>query len=453
MPTRSDRIEDLASATRSGRWFLSRVRLPLELIPDGHRLPQAGDGLVFGDLEISGDQIVSIRPHSRRETRSVDLDGSIVLPGLVDCHTHLDTGHIWPRARNPDGGFQGAIDTVAGDQKDRWTPEDMRARMRFALDAAHAHGTVAVRTHLDCWPSAAFDPWPVFHEVAAAWRGRIDLQAAALITLGDVEQRSFIEGLARQVLEAGAALGAFVQARPDDLPHLPDRLDTMLRLAERFGLPVDFHVDETLDPHSCGLKMVAEAVLRTGFEGPVLCGHCVAPSSYDLDDLARTLDLTARAGLGVVSLPLCNAYLLDRSAGRTPRRRAMAPVHEIRAAGIEVAIGSDNTRDPFNAYGDLDLLEIYRFATLSQHLDHPVGSWPATIAATPSRLIGQPDKGRIAPGRPADLVILNSRGWSEFNARPQSDRIFLRNGLTLSEIAPEYRMLDRLEGIDDLSVF
>ena len=45
---------------------------------------------------------------------TVDMGGAMVLPAFVDMHTHLDKGHIWNRAPNPDGSFMGALKTVAG---------------------------------------------------------------------------------------------------------------------------------------------------------------------------------------------------------------------------------------------------------------------------------------------------------------------------------------------------
>ncbi|MEM6934648.1 MAG: cytosine deaminase, partial [Pseudomonadota bacterium] len=450
-----ERVGDLTTASRAGRWKLSRVRLPAVLIcGEVTSLPNAGEDLFLADIVIAGSKIETIAPPGALEAPAYDAKGGVVFPGLIDCHTHLDKGHVWPRSRNEDGSFSSAIEAVANDQGRFWTADDLRRRMNFAVAAAYAHGTVAIRTHLDCWPEAPYDPWSIFRGVAETWAGRVDLMAAALIGIADVDDDAFMEHLVRQAKAAdGAAIGAFVRAFPEDLAELPSRLDRFLRRAQEAGLPVDFHVDETTDPASLGLRSVAEAVLRTSFDGPILCGHCVAPAGYEDNVLAETLDLAASAGIGIVSLPLCNAYLLDRQTGRTPQRRAMAPVHEMRNAGIEVALGSDNTRDPFNAYGDLDLFEIYRFATLTQHLDHPVGDWPAAITSTPAGHLGIGDRGRIAAGAAADLILLSARGWSELIARPQSDRIVLRNGLPLTVTAPEYGALDELAGLDDLSSF
>ncbi|MFX4381294.1 amidohydrolase family protein, partial [Acinetobacter baumannii] len=90
------------------------------------------------------------------------------------------------------------------------------------------------------------------------------------------------------------------------------------------------------------------------------------------------------AGLAVVSLPMCNMYLQDRTAGRTPRWRGITLLHEMKARGISVSVSSDNTRDPFYAYGDLDGLEVFREAVRIAHLDHPFDDWPRIVTSTPA---------------------------------------------------------------------
>jgi len=74
-----------------------------------------------------------------------------------------------------------------------------------------------------------------------------------------------------------------------------------------------------------------------------------------------TLHLAAEAGITVVSLPLVNQWTQDRDprGGRTPRWRGVTLLHEAKRAGVSVAIASDNIRDQFYAYGDLDMLEVF----------------------------------------------------------------------------------------------
>ena len=82
---------------------------------------------------------------------------------------------------------------------------------------------------------------------------------------------------------------------------------------------------------------------------------------------------------------MCNMFLQDRRAGRTPRWRGVTALHELRAAGVNVMIASDNTRDPFYAYGDLDMLEVWREGVRILHLDYPFADWAQAVSATRPR--------------------------------------------------------------------
>jgi cytosine deaminase len=159
-----------------------------------------------------------------------------------------------------------------------------------------------------------------------------------------------------------------------------------------------------------------------------------------------TLDLVAKAGIDVVSLPMCNLYLQDRTqAGvtRTPRQRGITLVHEMRERGIRVSFASDNTRDPFYAYGDMDMLEVMREATRIGHLDHSRADWVTSFLTDPAATCGF-EAPSLAPGAPADLVICKARSWTELFSRPQSDRIVLRGGAQIDRTLPDYAELDHL---------
>jgi cytosine deaminase len=80
------------------------------------------------------------------------------------------------------------------------------------------------------------------------------------------------------------------------------------------------------------------------------------------------------------------------------------------------------------------------------HLDRPVGAWPAAVTRTPAALMGLPERGRIASGAPADLVLFKARGYSELLSRPQADRVVLRAGRPIDTALPDYRELDALFG-------
>jgi cytosine/creatinine deaminase len=107
-------------------------------------------------------------------------------------------------------------------------------------------------------------------------------------------------------------------------------------------------------------------------------------------------------------------------------------------------VASDNTRDPFYAYGDLDMLEVFREATRILHLDHSGPDWPRAVAATPADLMGLDRHGRIEAGDAADLVLIRARNLTELLARPQSDRTVLVGGRPIDTSLPDYRELDEV---------
>jgi len=416
---------------------------PFRTLPAGH-FTLRGVSVPACLLGGSGDMVrtdISIRAGriTERPGEIVEMGGAMVLPCFVDMHTHLDKGHIWSRRANPDGTFPGALAAVAADRAANWSAADVRARMDFALRAAFAHGTRAVRTHLDSLAPQDAISWPVFAEMREAWKGRIDLQASCLVGIDTADFEGRFLDTVRLVMDHGGVLGMVTYPCAD----LDARLRKFLAIAMQHGLDIDFHVDETMDATVETLRAIALAVSETGYQGRAVVGHCCSLSAQDEARALDTLDLVARAGIAVVSLPMCNLYLQDRAPRRTPRRRGVTLVHEMKARGIPVAFASDNTRDPFYAYGDLDMVEVMREATRICHLDHSDLDWPAAFFGVPAGACGfEPPS--LLPGEPADMILFKARNWTEFFSRPQSDRIVLRHGAAIDTTLPDYAELDPL---------
>lgn len=389
------------------------------------------------DIGIRDGRIAEIRPAASGVEIWRDAAGGLVFPGFCDLHTHLDKGHIWPRSPNPDGSFAGALAATGADRAAHWSAADIRARFAFGLRCAYAHGTVAIRTHLDSPPAQYRTTWPLFAELRAEWADRITLQATAIIGWPFLDDIAFAADLAATVARHGGTMGGVIYP----MERLEERLTTLLRLAADHGLNLDIHMDETLDEAARALPLLARLALDLKFPGSILVGHCCSLSVQSAPEIDRTLDLMAEARIDVVSLPMCNMYLQDRTPGRTPRRRGVTLLHEMAARGLRVAVASDNCRDPFYAYGDHDLLEVYREAVRIAHLDHPHGTWHRAVGQTPAEIMGI-DAGRIAIGTSADLILFRARTLNELLSRPQSDRVVIRRGIPIDTTLPDHAELD-----------
>lgn len=431
----------------SSHYRLVNAHIPLCLLPSLRLSSQqitniTKEGLICCDLEIKAGKIIGIYPSESAPTDNLlrwDLKKGIVLPCFVDMHTHLDKGHIWERTPNPDGTFNSALIAVGSDRSNNYSNssyEDIYRRMEFGLKCSYAQGTKAIRTHIDC-PSTQFDlSLQVFADLQKEWRDRLTLQAVSLVTLEDYDGARG-EILADRIADLGGILGGVPYANP----HLEAQLDRLFNLASDRHLDLDLHTDENDDPNSHALKATSEAALRHNFKGKIVCDHCCSLAVQSESEIKETLALVKSAKIGIVSLPMCNLYLQDRQSMRTPRWRGVTLVHELKQAGIPVAIASDNVRDPFFAFGNHDGLEVFSTAVRIAHLDTPYSDWIKVITTTPSELMGL-ESNFLGAGASADLVVFKARYFSELLSRPQSDRYVIRNGIAIDTTLPDYAELD-----------
>jgi len=335
-----------------------------------------------------------------------DLAGRVVVPRLVEPHCHLDKCHTVARLGSVGGDLHRAIE---GQRRDRacWTRDDLRERAGRGLDELRSSGCGSVRTHID-WDTdrapAGSPPlaWEVIGELAEEIAPHTVVQRSALLSLEIFDDRSYVSGVARLLAAAGGVLGVFVLGQT----HMARRLRCVIELAERHGLPLDFHVDESLERPPEGLEAIARVITETGFEGPVLCGHACALMNLEGDALTHLVETVARSGLSIAALPATNLYLQGRGAG-TPQRRGITRVRELHEAGVTVAFGSDNVADAFCPVGRLDPMHALALAVLTAHLDPPFGPWLAGVTTGARRAIGL-DPQPIDGARTADLLVADT---------------------------------------------
>jgi cytosine/creatinine deaminase len=369
-----------------------------------------------------------------------DLEVGMIWPVCADLHMHLDKGQTWFRVANPSGRWQDALALVAKDRETPWSAEDVAARMDFSLRCAFVqwHGR---RPHAHRFDGRARRNQLAGIGADARSLGRPHCPAGCFAAMLDSYAVEEGERLADLVADHGGILGAVAINDPDPGPAL----DRVFALARDRNLDLDFHADETDNPNSNALEAIAEATIRFGWQGRVTAGHCCSLACRPAADAERTIARVAAAGVAVVSLPMCNMYLQDRKEpGRTPRWRGVTLLHELSAAGVPVAVGSDNTRDPFYAYGDLDPIEVFAQAVRIAQLDSPLGGWARAITATPAGLMKVDAAGLLGQGRNADVILFRARSWSKLLSRPSGPRLVIRGGRPVTDALPDYRELDSL---------
>jgi cytosine deaminase len=385
----------------------------------GVRLP---DGAV-GDVVLDGDRIAT--PGAPRHGEGADLDatGWRVLPAACEPHAHLDKVLTAPRV-DPGAGND-LVSAVT-----QWRAilpsidaADIGARALTAMGRYLAHGITTVRTHVDVPlegdPLRAVDPLLALRDQL---RGRMTLQVCLLAGF-EVPDAVVAEAVARGV----DVVGGCPHLAPD--PH--HEITRMLDVAERHGLPVDLHADEQTDLPETPLDVedMARQVLARGLAGRVTASHCVRLGMLPPDRLAPVLDLVARAGLGIVTLPITNLYLQGRGATHAPPR-GLTAVRRILDAGIPLAAGADNVRDPFNPMGRADPFETTSLLVTAGHL-RPVEALTAVTDGART-VLGLPRAG-TAPGDAADLMLVPDGDLGDVLAGAEEARVVLSGGRVVAD--------------------
>lgn len=378
------------------------------------------DGGSMVDIRCVGGRIASVLP-AGTELGGVDLAGALVLPGLVEPHAHLDKALTADAVPNPAGDLMGAIHGWL-DHAREMTVADVSARAEAAARMSVANGVTLIRTHVDIGDHTDLRAVEALVEVRARLAAEVAIEITALLASPGLGPDS-----GRQPARAAAAL----QAGADHLggcPHLEDDgagfIDRALELAGTSGVGLDLHVDETLDPAVLFLEALAERVVATGFEGPVVAGHCVSLGAQPEITQRRVAEAVAEAGIGVVALPQTNLFLQARGV-TTRAPRGLTALQALNAAGVEVAAGGDNLQDPFNLMGRGDPLEAASLMVTVGHLD--VGDALASVTRHARAVLGA-EPVEVTPGDPADLCVMAADSPREALAMAPSSRLTVHRG-------------------------
>ncbi len=364
------------------------------LLPDGRRVDLGCYGGLIASMAAAG-ALGAVPAAATRE-----LGGSLVTPGLVDAHVHLDKAFLSARAPGREGTLAEAI-RVTGEAKKRFTVEDIRARARQLLDLAVRSGTTAMRGHVEVDPIVELMALEAVLPLKAEYAPALDLQLCAFAQEG-ILQAPGTEALLARALRAGADLvGGCPYNDTDPRAHV----DIVFRLAREFGVDADFHADFFDDPSHLHVRYICEETVRLGWEGRVVVGHLTELAALPPAEADVVIRELAAARVGVIMLPATDLYLMGR--GDTYRvRRGLAPAKRLLAGGVAVAAATNNVRNAFTPVGNADPALMAFLLTVGAHMGTPEEQAQALAMVTtePARMLGLGDRG-FAEGRPADLVV------------------------------------------------
>ncbi|OLU26743.1 cytosine deaminase [Pseudomonas sp. PA15(2017)] len=389
-------------------------------------------------IALDGSQIAAISEQPvvvSAAAGDLDAASNLVVAPFIEPHIHLDaTLTAGEPAWNMSGTLFEGIERWA-ERKALVTHEDTKTRAKKTIDMLVDHGIQHVRTHVDVTdPTLA--ALKAMIEVREETRHLIDLQIVAFPQEG-IE--SYAGG--RALMEQAVALGADVVG---GIPHFENTRDQgvssikfLMDLAERTGCLVDVHCDETDDPQSRFLEVLAEEARIRGMGARVTASHTVAMGSYDNAYCSKLFRLLKMSGINFVSCPTESIHLQGRFDSY-PKRRGLTRVAEIDRAGMNVCFGQDSIVDPWYPLGNGNILRILEAGL---HICHMLGYEDLKrsldlITDNSARTLHLGERYGLEVGRPANLLILSAPDDYEMIRTQGHALVSVRHGEILMRRTP-----------------
>jgi cytosine deaminase len=393
------------------------------------------------DIAIAAGRIAAIEPVIAAEAATeIEAADRMVSPPFVESHVHLDTTLTAGEPKwNESGTLFEGIQTWAL-RKQSLTHDDVVRRASTLLKWQAAQGVLHVRTHVDV-TDPELTALKALLAIRESVREMVDLQIVAFPQEGII---SYPGGA--QLLEEALRLGADVVG---GIPHYEltrdygvESLKTAFRLAQKFNKPVDIHCDETDDPDSRFLEVVAAEAIRTGMGSMVTASHTTAFGSYDNAYAFKLMDFIRRAGINIVANPLINITLQGRQ-DTYPKRRGITRVKELWQCGINVSLGYDDVMDPWYSLGTGNMLQPAHMAVHACHMTgrSEVIACYDMVTTHGARTLGIAERYGLAVGKPADLVLVDASDKWEAIRRLAASTLVMKGGRTIAETAPARTVL------------
>ena len=350
-----------------------------------------------GSVAIDGHDIVAVDTSEAiaakyRGRDTIDAAGSVVMPGLINTHTHA-----------PMVMFRGLADDLAlMDWLQKYifpaeaktvSPEFVRVGTRLAALEMIESGTT---TYTDMY---YFEDEIARATKAAGLRGVL---GETIIQFPVADAKTPAESLALTERFAKEFAGDEL-ITPAVAPHAmytldADTLKACRALADRLNIPVIIHLAETSDEVKTAQEKYhltpAGFLESIGFWGPrTIAAHGVHVTP---DDIA----ILARRHVGVSHNPESNMKLAS----------GIAPVEAMRTAGVTVGLGTDGAA----SNNDLDMFEAMRQAAfLHKLVSNDPRAIPAPVALEMATIEGakvlgmEKTIGSLEAGKRADLLVVS----------------------------------------------
>jgi len=348
-----------------------------------------------GAVAITGDAIAAVGPEALdyEAAERIDCRGRIVMPGLINAHTHAPMSLLRGLADDLrlDVWLMGYMMPV---EREFVTPDFVRLGTKLSC-------AEMIRSGVTCFADMYYFEEAVAEATAAAGMRALCGQTVLRFPAPDAPSYEDALARARDFIARWRGHALIVPAPAPHAPYTctPEILRACAELAAEFDVPLHTHLSETLveveeSRRVNGMPVVPWVRKQGLFGAKVLAAHCVHVDEGEIRALKNF-------GAGVAHNPTSNLKL---GAG-------VAPVAKMLELGVDVGIGTDGAA----SNNDLDMFEETRLAALlAKGIGGDPTAVPARVALAMATRLGARAlhldhiTGSLEPGKRADLIVVDT---------------------------------------------
>lgn len=339
--------------------------------------------------------------------------GKLLLPGLVESHTHLDKT-LWGLPWRPNSAGPTLKDYIENERRIlREVTVPIAKRAGGLLEACIAKGSLHFRSHIDIDPEFGLAHVEAMLALRERYRDIAEMQFVVFPQTGLLIRPGTAE-LMEEALKLGVeTVGGLDPAGIDGDPIR--HLETIFGLATKYGRSIDIHLHDREEFGVWQIERIADFTEATGLKGKVMVSH------------AYCLGQVPRARIEKIAQRLADLEISLMTSA--PADTEIPPATYLREIGVNICCGSDGIRDAWSPFGNGDMLE--RAMLLAYRLDwskdEMLGAALASVTENGAKALALRDYG-IAVGHPANLILIDAETVGDAVVRRPAERIVIARG-------------------------
>ena len=369
------------------------------------------------DMLVRDGKIATVGAGAASADATVFAAGRLMIPGLIEAHTHLDKS-FWGMGWQRHTAGPALIDKIETERRNRRELDIDANRQSGRLVAQMVKmGTTHIRSHVDIDTETGIAGIEGVMAMRERLKDVIDVEIVAFGQSGLLIRPGTLELVDRAMAMGAEVVGGLDPCAVDRDPK--GHLDAIFALAQKYGRPIDIHLHERGEMGAFSMDLTIERVRALGMQGKVAISHAFCLGMPDADHARRLLDDLARERITLVTT----------APAASPAPSVMACIK----AGVVIAGGSDGVRDSWNPYGMGDMLERATLVGLRNNFRRDAEVELALDICTHggAKVMGIADYG-LAVGCNADLVILPGETLAEAIVERPADRTVVKRGRILA---------------------